>query len=178
MWEPLPLIVYGYAIHPLSPSRRDTYSAARNRLSTVTEASADENTFSNVVNLEVGDEVYAFEKYTPSPREPVDGIWYRGCVIHQRQTRPSGIDSFYILKLRCLHHSPPTSCMVVVLRRVQSTPAGPVRGVAASLHWDLPPFAYLYPGRAYRRRGPTPRAAQDPERRRQYHQQSEQWVWS
>lgn len=84
MWEPLPLIVYGYAIHPLSPSRRDTYSTPRNRLSTVTDADADELTFTNVVNLEVGDEVYAFEKYTPSPREPVDGIWYRGCVMHHR----------------------------------------------------------------------------------------------
>ncbi|KAF6760011.1 cytoplasmic protein [Ephemerocybe angulata] len=77
MWEPLPLIVYGYAVHPLSPSRRET-GYARNRLSTVTEASADEHTFSNVVNLEVGDEVYAFEKYTAA--HGVEGEWYRGCV--------------------------------------------------------------------------------------------------
>ena len=80
MWEPLPLSVYGYAVHPLSPSRRETKFSARNRLSTVTEASADEPTFINVVTLEVGDEVYAFEKYTPSNREGVEGIWYRGCV--------------------------------------------------------------------------------------------------
>lgn len=39
----------------------------------------------DVVALEVGDEIYAFEKYTPSPRDNVEGIWYRGCVqIHLR----------------------------------------------------------------------------------------------
>ncbi|KAJ2936556.1 hypothetical protein H1R20_g537, partial [Candolleomyces eurysporus] len=81
MWEPLPLIVYGYAVHPLSPSRRETKFSARNRLSTVTEASADEHGLTNVVTLEVGDEVYAFEKYTPSNREDVEGIWYRGYVV-------------------------------------------------------------------------------------------------
>jgi dedicator of cytokinesis protein 3 len=35
----------------------------------------------DVVPLEVGDEVYAFEKYTPSSKEPVDGCWYRGYVV-------------------------------------------------------------------------------------------------
>ncbi|KAF9047285.1 cytoplasmic protein [Panaeolus papilionaceus] len=82
MWEPLPLIVYGYAIHPLIPSRRETRISSRNRLSTVTEASTDDHSvLRDVVSLEVGDEVYAFEKYTPSPREPVEGIWYRGYVV-------------------------------------------------------------------------------------------------
>lgn len=80
MWEPLPLIVYGYAKYPLSPSRRDTRVSSRSRLSTVTETSStDERTNSDVVSLEVGDEVYAFEKYTPRGKE-VDGVWYRGCV--------------------------------------------------------------------------------------------------
>lgn len=78
MWEPLPLIVYGYAIHPLAPSRRDTKISSRHRLSTVTEASADEHSvLRDVVTLEVGDEVYAFEKYTPKGKE-CDGPWYRG----------------------------------------------------------------------------------------------------
>ena len=82
MWEPLPLIVYGYAVHPLSPSRRETRSTSRNRLSTVTEVSADDHSMiHNVVSLEVGDEVYAFEKYTPSPRESPDNIWFRGYVV-------------------------------------------------------------------------------------------------
>ncbi|KAG6857266.1 hypothetical protein H0H87_007099 [Tephrocybe sp. NHM501043] len=82
MWEPLPLIVYGYAIHPLSPSRRDTRISTRNRLSTVTSASNDGDlVHRDVVSLEVGDEVYAFEKYTPRSKEPVEGEWYRGYVV-------------------------------------------------------------------------------------------------
>ena len=81
MWEPLPLIVYGYAVHPLSPSRRETRHSSRNRLSTVTEASTDEHSvMRDVVTLEVGDEIYAFEKYTPGPREQIEGVWYRGYV--------------------------------------------------------------------------------------------------
>ena len=81
MWEPLPLIVYGYAVHPLTPSRRETRPSSRNRLSTVTEASTDDHSvMRDVVSLEVGDEVYAFEKYTPSNKEPVEGCWYRGYV--------------------------------------------------------------------------------------------------
>lgn len=80
MWEPLPLIVYGYAVHPLSPSRRETRISTRNRLSTVTEASADDQLMRDVVTLEVGDEVYAFEQYTPNGRENSDGVWYRGYV--------------------------------------------------------------------------------------------------
>ncbi|KAF9451260.1 hypothetical protein P691DRAFT_796987 [Macrolepiota fuliginosa MF-IS2] len=83
MWEPLPLIVYGYAIHPLTPSKRDARLSTRNRLSTVTEASADDNSIvlKDVVSLEVGDEVYAFEKYTPSTKDSADGPWYRGYVV-------------------------------------------------------------------------------------------------
>ncbi|KAJ7287715.1 C2 domain in Dock180 and Zizimin proteins-domain-containing protein [Mycena rebaudengoi] len=81
MWEPLPLIVYGYAVHPLSPStRRDTRFSARNRLSTVTESSTEENL--------VGDEVYAFEKYTPRGKE-VEGVWYRGYVVCTTRRPPA-----------------------------------------------------------------------------------------
>ncbi|TFY73696.1 hypothetical protein EWM64_g10316, partial [Hericium alpestre] len=81
-WEPLPLIVYGYAVHPLSPSHhRDTRYSGRTRLSTVTETStADSLVHRDVVSLEVGDEVYAFEKYTPKGKE-TEGIWYRGYVV-------------------------------------------------------------------------------------------------
>ncbi|KAF7376035.1 hypothetical protein MSAN_00018300 [Mycena sanguinolenta] len=81
-WEPLPLI--GYMVMrftPLSPSRRDTRFSARNRLSTVTESSTDDHlVHRDVVSLEVGDEVYAFEKYTPRGKE-VEGVWYRGYVV-------------------------------------------------------------------------------------------------
>lgn len=80
VWEPLPLIVYGYAIHPLTPSRRDTRFSNRTRLSTVTEASTDSHLINrDVVSLEVGDEVYAFEKYIPKGKE-LEGAWYRGYV--------------------------------------------------------------------------------------------------
>lgn len=89
VWEPLPLIVYGYAVHPLSPSRRDTRYSNRTRLSTVTEASNDELVHRDVVSLEVGDEVYAFEKYTPKGKE-VEGIWYRGYVYNSFINTRSG----------------------------------------------------------------------------------------
>lgn len=81
MWEPLPLIVYGYAIHPLTPFKRETRLPNRNRLSTVTEASDHSVVLRDVVSLEVGDEVYAFEKYTPAPKDSAEGIWYRGYVV-------------------------------------------------------------------------------------------------
>ncbi|KAG5221300.1 C2 domain in Dock180 and Zizimin protein-domain-containing protein [Salix suchowensis] len=79
----LPLVVYGYAIHPLTPSsKRDTRISHRaQRLSVVTEASADDHlAHKDIVSLEVGDEVYAFEKYTPKGKE-VEGEWYRGYVV-------------------------------------------------------------------------------------------------
>lgn len=80
VWEPLPLIVYGYAVHPLSPSKRDTRISSRRPMSTITEVSDGEvGGHRDVVSLEVGDEVYAFEKYTPRGKE-VEGVWYRGCV--------------------------------------------------------------------------------------------------
>ncbi|KAF7321412.1 hypothetical protein MKEN_00661700 [Mycena kentingensis (nom. inval.)] len=83
VWTPLSLIVYGYACHPLQVSSREqSRFSARNRLSTVTESSAGDDTFlhRDVVSLEVGDEIYAFEKYTPRGKE-VEGVWYRGYVV-------------------------------------------------------------------------------------------------
>ncbi|KIJ67558.1 hypothetical protein HYDPIDRAFT_127628 [Hydnomerulius pinastri MD-312] len=81
VWEPLPLIVYGYAVHPLSPSKRDTRISSRRPMSTITEGSNDEGgVHRDVVSLEVGDEVYAFEKYIPRGKE-VEGVWYRGYVV-------------------------------------------------------------------------------------------------
>jgi len=80
VWEPLPLIAYGYAVHPLSPSKRDTRISTRRPMSTITEGSTEDNTVHrDVVSLEVGDEVYAFEKYSPRAKE-VEGVWYRGYV--------------------------------------------------------------------------------------------------
>ena len=79
VWEPLPLIIYGYAVHPLSPvNRRDTKLSSRTHISTWTDASGDEHlVHRDVVSLEVGDNVYAFEQYIPRDKE-VEGVWYRG----------------------------------------------------------------------------------------------------
>lgn len=50
-------------------------------MSIVTESSGDDHFINrDVVSLEVGDEIYAFEKYTPRNRD-VDGPWYRGYAI-------------------------------------------------------------------------------------------------
>ncbi|KAG6331845.1 hypothetical protein ID866_7243 [Astraeus odoratus] len=88
VWEPLPLIAYGYAIHPLSPSKRDTRISNRRPMSTITEGSTDESTVHrDVVSLEVGDEVYAFEKYIPRGKE-VEGMWYRGYVVCSARRPP------------------------------------------------------------------------------------------
>ena len=74
VWEPLPLIIYGYAVHPLSPvNRRDTKLSSRTHISTWDEHLVHRD----VVSLEVGDNVYAFEKYTPRDKE-VEGVWYCG----------------------------------------------------------------------------------------------------
>lgn len=106
VWEPLSLIVYGYAVHPLLPSKRDTRLSSRRPMSTITEVSdGDVGGHRDVVSLEVGDEVYAFEKYTPRGRE-VEGVWYRGCV------HP---DNFATIN----HAEPPlldTSCVQHVVR--------------------------------------------------------------
>ncbi|KAJ4468210.1 hypothetical protein J3R30DRAFT_1684989 [Lentinula aciculospora] len=82
MWEPLPLIAYGYAVHPLIPStRRDTrYSTRSHHTSGLTDSSVEEQIHRDVVSLEVGDEIYAFEKYVPKGKE-TEGIWYRGYVV-------------------------------------------------------------------------------------------------
>ncbi|KAJ3793565.1 hypothetical protein GGU11DRAFT_850156, partial [Lentinula aff. detonsa] len=66
----------------LIPStRRDTrYSTRSHHSSGLTDASGDEQIHRDVVSLEVGDEIYAFEKYTPKGKE-TEGIWYRGYVV-------------------------------------------------------------------------------------------------
>ena len=107
VWEPLPSIIYGYAVHPLSPSHRDTRISSRPRLSTVTEASTVESLIHrDVVALEVGDEVYAFEKYTPRGKE-TEGVWYRGCVISCTHAKAwSDLSFSYVV---CTTRRPPVS---------------------------------------------------------------------
>jgi len=75
-WKPLQVIIYGFAVHPLSSSTKG--DEQRTRLSTLPEQpDDDEEQNPYVVALEVGDEVYAFEEYTPKGNE-ADGVWYRG----------------------------------------------------------------------------------------------------
>jgi hypothetical protein len=80
-WKPLPVIVYGFAIHPLtssSASSNDPSQRPPGRLSTVLELEHEEDDANPyVVALEVGDEVYAFEEYVG---EEDNGAWYRGSV--------------------------------------------------------------------------------------------------
>ena len=72
VWEPLSLIVYGYAVHPLSPGQRDTRVSNRTgRFSTATEGSEGDFAHRDVVALEVGDEIYACIVRT-SRRPPIN----------------------------------------------------------------------------------------------------------
>ena len=75
-WKPLQVIIYGFAVHPLSSSTKT--DDHRTRLSGLLEhPEDDEEQNPYVVALEVGDEIYAFEEYSPSGNE-VNGVWYRG----------------------------------------------------------------------------------------------------
>lgn len=84
VWKPLPVIVYGFAIHPLSSSsdaNNPNKQSANGRLSTVLELEHEEDDANPyVVALEVGDEVYAFEEYVGTARDGDEhkGVWYRG----------------------------------------------------------------------------------------------------
>ncbi|KZV88707.1 cytoplasmic protein [Exidia glandulosa HHB12029] len=83
VWEPLSHIVYGYAIYPLSPAQiRDNLPPVLPR--TGADASRyhedeRERAAHEIVALELGDEIYAFERYTPKASETRD-VWYRGYV--------------------------------------------------------------------------------------------------
>lgn len=95
-WEALPAIAYGFVIYPLTPAkpvRRQSRSTplvngagssglAPNGLSTLREEPEtelqfeDANEYSEQATLEIGDEVYAFEKLVPETRGAP--VWYRG----------------------------------------------------------------------------------------------------
>lgn len=82
LWEPLPSIIYGFAIHSLSPHhsrpstyKRSPYNGDYDRISENNDGYFPENPFQ--ATLEVGDEVYAFEKFT-LPESSGGNTWYRG----------------------------------------------------------------------------------------------------
>jgi dedicator of cytokinesis protein 3 len=69
--------------------------------SVFTDASGEEHlVHRDVVSLEVGDEVYAFERYTPRDKE-VEGVWYRGCVDYWELKLD--INATLYFQLRCVH---------------------------------------------------------------------------
>ena len=111
VWEPLPAILYGYAIHPLSTGqqRRDSFRDSKvngeSRRHSGVKDQEDDASNDMIVALDVGDDVYAFEHYLPKAKE-VDGIWYRGYV---------SLPTWAPLQLRCS-----TSYVVCTSRRSDS----------------------------------------------------------
>jgi dedicator of cytokinesis protein 3 len=94
VWEALPAIAYGFVIYPLTPSkplRRQSRLATSsngghhvgpNGLHTLREETENELQYedafeySEQATLEIGDEVYAFERLAAESRN--GPVWYRG----------------------------------------------------------------------------------------------------
>lgn len=79
-WLPLEHIVYGFAVYPISQA---TYARPGTALrpeessaSTELHASEEDPALEFVARLDVGDEIYAFEKSGDS-----NNLWYRGCAL-------------------------------------------------------------------------------------------------
>lgn len=94
-WEALPAIAYGFVTYPLTPTktvRRQSRQApltnggtshhGLNGLGTLREEPEmelpldDTLEYSEQATLEIGDEIYAFEKLVPETRN--GSVWYRG----------------------------------------------------------------------------------------------------
>src|ERR1700726_4883671 len=118
-WEPLPLIIYGYAVHPLPPNRRDTRFSRAPRLSTVTEASTGEPR-DEIVDLNLGDEVYAFERYAPSDKD-LDGVWFRGSVVSSSLRFPSLLSPLQLCRPH-RYRSQARGSLALLLRGFSRTP--------------------------------------------------------
>ncbi|CBQ70585.1 related to dedicator of cytokinesis protein 3 [Sporisorium reilianum SRZ2] len=73
-WEPVPKILYGLATHPFSPET-DLLESSTVPLESL-PADVVQNLQENLIALELGDEVYAFEQLGHS-----DVKWYRGYVV-------------------------------------------------------------------------------------------------
>lgn len=95
-WEPLPYIYSGLVVHPFHPSSSSqpaspfnahksptTFSRPRVPSFSTTgdrdDAFYSSRTNPHEVNLDVGDEFFAFEEYR-SADEGDDSVWYRGSV--------------------------------------------------------------------------------------------------
>ncbi|KAH8918163.1 hypothetical protein BT69DRAFT_1354118 [Atractiella rhizophila] len=73
-WEPTTKICYGFAVFPFSP-----ISPSQSLEQGLLDASQAEEIVLHQVPLEVGDEVYVFEHYSPSKGK--EAPWYRGYVV-------------------------------------------------------------------------------------------------
>ncbi|KAG8705728.1 hypothetical protein FRC08_001495 [Ceratobasidium sp. 394] len=76
-WEPLPLLLYGFAVHPLNPNPDRPASSVgppRLELDAIPEY-APRNP--HIARLDVGDEIYAFEVWRGEDRQ----TWYRGYIV-------------------------------------------------------------------------------------------------
>ncbi|CDZ98211.1 Signaling protein DOCK180 [Phaffia rhodozyma] len=78
-WEPLPKIAFGFAIHPFHPSTVLSKTSTRS-------TNLNDTFYSNscMADLEVGDEIYAFERYIPNQGVAQD-MWYRGYIVSSSQ---------------------------------------------------------------------------------------------
>ncbi|PWN49826.1 hypothetical protein IE53DRAFT_316947 [Violaceomyces palustris] len=74
-WEPLPKILYGFAIHPFSPDTDPLEPPPSLQFDQLSQG-ARENLQNNLISLEVGDEVYVFEQLGHQ-----DVSWFRGYVV-------------------------------------------------------------------------------------------------
>ncbi|KAL7415449.1 hypothetical protein BDY24DRAFT_382988 [Mrakia frigida] len=90
-WEPLPKIAYGFAIYPFAPASSLPTSSSRTSThsnGSHAESSAQggaEASIALMADLEVGDEVYAFERYVPR-HGGERNMWYRGYVVASTKT--------------------------------------------------------------------------------------------
>jgi len=81
-WQPLQSIIYGFAIHPLSPATYNRPSTTVHADGTPWSSHPDDEhpALPFIAQIDVGDEVYAFEQLTDQDALKRPCVWYRGYV--------------------------------------------------------------------------------------------------
>lgn len=91
-WEALGAIAYGFVVHPLAPNKPSrpksklpapTTGGGLHTLREEPENETDALQYSDQATLDIGDEVYAFEKLIPETR--TGAVWYRGFAVSRFQ---------------------------------------------------------------------------------------------
>lgn len=132
-WRPLQVIVYGFAVHPLSASASanpETTEGGNPQDGAGADNSATTEKNPYVVPLEVGDEVYAFEEYLPRTDE-VSNRWYRGSALSQAQF--SALKSSLISLIRYVVCSPRHPLVTAATAATEGLPAPPPTQSQAAL---------------------------------------------